>query len=244
MNSLRDRLKPTPVLPMLLEFLSSTIELEAKSFKEYILDSRISVKKQQDEFNSKIDNQMNLNPDGAQEIHEFYEDEYYQFNEFYPSTFNNSTLIMIYSFFEYNLRSMCNYLHRIQGHKISLDDLQGNNYIEKSKKYLTLVVGLNLDDLEMTWNKITKIQNIRNCIVHNNSNIRKSKKQDLKNSDLYKVIKSNPNLKLNEEKGTFSISDDQFLIDVIETVEIYLIEIVSKLKIYNDLLRRKAETVS
>lgn len=232
-KTIRDLFKASPVLPMLLQFHRGTIESEIKSFKEYIIDNRFSIKKQQDSFNKMIEEQVKSNPDNTQEIYEWYEDQHYQYNEFYPATFNNSTLLSLYSFFEFNLKHLCITLHRHKQYSIKLDDLSGQNYIEKSKKYLTLVANIDLTDLDSTWQEITKFQQIRNCIVHNNSNIIKQKEQPLKNQPLYQTIKNNTNLKLNEDKGTFIISDDQFLLDVTDTIEMYLVTILKKLEASN-----------
>lgn len=227
-DSLRSSLKSTPVLPMLVEFLKSTIELEMKSFNEYIVDSRKSIQKQQRLFKKKIDERINSSPDGVEEIYDWYADEYFQYNEFYPTTFHNSTLISLYSFFEFNLKHICFYLHRIQKFKIKPKDLAGENYIEKSKKYLTLVVGVDLSDLDPIWNELTKFQQLRNCIVHNNSNI-KQKDQKISTHPLYQFIIKNPNLQLNENKGTFIINNDQLLLDFSDTIKKYLLSILAKI---------------
>lgn len=229
-TSIRDLFKPSPILPMLLQYHRGTIESEIKSFQEYIIDNRFNIKKQQDSFNKIIEDQVKKNPDDTQEIYEWYEDQYYQYNEFYPATFNNSTFLSLYSFFEFNLKHLCLTLNRHKKYSIKLDDLSGQNYIEKSKKYLRLVASLDLTDLDLTWEEITKFQQLRNCIVHNNSNIIKQKDQPIKNQPLYQVIKNNTNIKLNEEKGTFIISNDQFLLDVTETIEKYLVTIIRKLE--------------
>ncbi len=73
-KSIRDLFKPSPVLPMLLQYHRGTIESEIKSFQEYIIDNRFNIKKQQDSFNKMIEEQVLKNPDDSQEIYEWYED--------------------------------------------------------------------------------------------------------------------------------------------------------------------------
>lgn len=229
-TSIRELFKASPILPILLQYHRGTIESEIKSFKEYIIDNRFSIKKQQESFNKMLEEQVKSNPDDTQEIYEWHEDQYYQYNEFYPATFNNSTLLSLYSFFEFNLRHLCITLDRHKKYSIQLEDLSGQNYIEKSRKYLNLVVNLDLTDLDSAWQAIIKFQKIRNCIVHNNSSIIKQKDQPIKKQPLYQIVKNNANLKLNEKKGTFIISNDQFLLDVTDTIEKYLVTIIKKLE--------------
>ncbi len=222
--------KPAAVLPMLLQFHRSSIESEVDAFKEYIIDNRHSIKKQQKEFNKMVEDEIKLHPGNEHEISEWYEDQYSRYNDFYPAIFNNSTLLSVYSYFEFNLKRLCITLQNHKKHLIKLDDFGGQNYIDKSRKYIKLVEALDISSLDNTWQKITKYQNVRNCVVHNNSNIIKNKDLEVKKQPLYQILKTNPHLKLNEGNGTFIINDDQYLLDFCDIISEYLVEIIKKLE--------------
>lgn len=237
-SSNRPNFEGVTALSNLLRLHKMTIEFEINSFKEYININKENIKRQQDRLNSLIEEyqkkypvEYSNNPYENQGFNELYpyEDQHYQYNEFYPTTFNNATLLSLYSLFEFNLKSICIILHKNECYKIKLDDLNGRNYIEKSKKYLTLVVNLDLSDLDVIWKEIVKYQQIRNCIVHNNSDIMHQKGDLIEKQPLYQTIKNNVNLKLNEERGTFIISNEQFLLDFSDIIEKYLITIIEKL---------------
>ncbi len=119
------------------------------------------------------------------------EDRYPAIDHFYEDIMNysenfiqiklESTLLISYSMFEYFLKDFTNYYKEYYDINISVSDLSGGNYIEKSKKYLEKVVGLDLKSLGLIWNKITFYQKIRNRIVHNNGEFGKSETELLKN---------------------------------------------------------------
>ena len=83
--------------------------------------------------------------------------------------------------FEYFLKDFTNSYREYYNIEKSVSDLSGGNYIEKSKKYLEKVVGLDLGSTGRIWNKITFYQKIRNNIVHNNGEFRENQKELLKN---------------------------------------------------------------
>lgn len=226
----RELFKATPVFPIIMQYHGNIITTEKDSFKEYIVDSRNSIKHRQKQLSDNIDDLIKSNPNDQQEIHEWYEEQHYHYNEFYPNTLNNSTFLSLYSFFEYNLKSICVSLNKYGSARVKPDDLSGRNYIEKAKKYLTLILELDLSSLEMSWIEITKFQQLRNCIVHNNSNIFKNKDQPIKNQPLFQIVDSNKYLDINLENGTISINDDQFLIDTAECYHDYLKSVLKKIK--------------
>lgn len=230
-SPIRSIFNASPVLPMILEFHRVTILTEIKSFKDYIIENHNSMSERQTAFNDMIEEKVKSYPDNEQEVYEWFEDDLYQYNEFYPTMFNNSTLLSIYSFFEFSLKNLCTSLSKYWQYKIQLDDLDGRNYIEKSKKYLILIANLDLTDIDSIWQEITKFQKIRNNIVHNNSNIIRQKDKPLEKQLLYPIVNSNRYLKLNIEKGTFIIENNQFLLDMLDLIEKYLTSIIGKFDI-------------
>src|SRR6478609_5582990 len=98
----KKRHQSSGVIPMLLQFERFSIRSEHDSFKEYIVDNRNSIKKQQDEFNKMIEKRVAQDPSNADEIYDWYLDQYHQYTDFYPALFNSSTLLSIYSSFEFN----------------------------------------------------------------------------------------------------------------------------------------------
>ena len=99
-----------------------------------------------------------------------------------------------------------------------------------SKKYLEIIVGVNFTNLDDLYQDISNIQKLRNCIVHNNSCIIRNRKIDLNKQTLYKFVKNNKNLMINESNGTFVIVNDNLLLEFTDKIEVFLIQIINKLK--------------
>lgn len=100
--------EPVSALSIYLNLARMTVEFEIESFKEYINDTKQSIQKQQDSFNSMFEEQKKKYPDNIAELYgTTYGDKNYQYNEFYPATFNNSTFLSLYSVFEFNLKNLC-----------------------------------------------------------------------------------------------------------------------------------------
>ena len=110
-------------------------------------------------------------------------------------------------------------------------DLAGNNYIEKSRRYLEIVAEINLDDTKLEWQKITQIQKLRNCIAHNDANIVKDKSIPIEKQELYKTLINDNRLEFDKTNGDFYIKEPEFLLDTIELIKKYLITVIDKLKV-------------
>lgn len=176
------------------------------------------------EFNkSEITNER----DSSQDT--YWDHEYLKINEIFPSFFRQTTFIGLYSFLETRLHSLCDNLQRFKNYDTKISESKGKNYIEKSKTYLKLVAGLDLDDLNTEWTKIKNYQKIRNCFVHCNGNVMADKSQPLDKQKFFAPVKSNINLGI-EVDGTIKILNNNFLLNFINVIEIYLRSLLDKLK--------------
>ncbi len=224
-NNSKDRLFRFSSLSMYIDFSGISIRTELSSLKNYIIDNKNSISKMQQEFKSMIESELKKHPENEQDIYEAYADNYSEVSNYYPTIFNNSTLIVLYSFFESNMKNICDLLHE---HKPYKKKVKGS-YIEESKKYLQSIAMIDLSDLGSLWEKINKYRKIRNSIVHNNSNIIESEGK-VTEQPLYQIIKNYCSLTLDEKNGTFTITDNKFLISFIDISEKYLTSIIKKIQ--------------
>ncbi len=221
----------TSKLPFVLQLYKMHTFTELSSFNEYISHSIASINNAQQEFEDeykKFESKHSNEEDDSGWI-DYWSEEHIKFHEIFPTFFRQSTFISLYSFLETRLQSLCNNLQRTKQYNIKISDLAGENYIEKSKKYLKLVVGLNLDDLNTQWTKITDYQKIRNCFVHANGNIITDKTQPLDKQKFYQAAKKNTDLKI-ESSGEVKIENDAFLTKFIKVIEDYLKALLEKIK--------------
>ncbi len=78
-----------------------------------------------------------------------------------------SFFVGVFSFLESELLSECH--HRKTQHKdilLSLNDLAGQNSVDKAVTYLTKVLRLDNPSKFPEWNEIQNYKKLRNCIVH------------------------------------------------------------------------------
>lgn len=139
-----------------------------------------------------------------------------------PKYFYNANLILIYSKFESDFKSICTVYQQQKNFKLSASDLDGRNYIEKSRKYLKKCCGLNMDALNTEWTSITQYQNVRNAIAHHNSNIMRQKEKALNKQELFPIVSGNSSLVLDNNNGDFYIKDKKYLLDFCDLAKTYI----------------------
>jgi hypothetical protein len=145
--------------------------------------------------------------------------------------FNNSCLIFFYSAFEGDLKNICNRIQTFKKHRAGINDIAGQNYIEKSKTYLTKIVGMNLDKFNKEWEIISNYQKVRNQIAHNNSMIElEDEKPQLKRSKAYRLIDENPHFSLDKTTGDFHIKDINYLKEFCNAAEKYISAIIEQIE--------------
>ncbi len=136
---------------------------------------------------------------------DYYFDELINYNSSFKQLKIESTFLSSYSLFEFYFKSFTKLYKDYFELKISVEDLGGSNYINKSKLYLEKVIELNLEKLNSQWNEITKYQKIRNKIVHNNGKMNENDEKlviQLCRIDGISIEKS----------GTINITDKIFII--------------------------------
>jgi len=143
-------------------------------------------------------------------------------NEF-PNTLRRSAFISLWSYFENSLNVLCEVYEFHRSLNVSYNEMKGKG-IDRSKLYLTKIIGLDFPT-SSNWDKIRKLQRIRNNIVHSYS--------ELSNDDtrLLSDISSFPYLKLYHlpSKSIIEI-EELFLESIIDVFESFYREILESIK--------------
>lgn len=94
-----------------------------------------------------------------------------QVDELFRGTLLNSYVVTLHSFVEAELTAICNfYLKKDNTIRLGLEDLSERSTLERAKKYLTKVIGLDKSLFDQSeWREIIMFSKIRNCIVHDES---------------------------------------------------------------------------
>ena len=204
--------------------IGKMIEMELRQFIEYIDEASSGLQYKKKTIGLDYNEIEAEDPDN--EFLDVLHDEFWKYDEVFTKYAFNSSLLSIYALLENWLKKLCDYEYERGFSTIKVSDLAGRNYIEKSKNYFEKVAGIDLSDLNMKWQKIKEIQNIRNLIAHNNANLIKDKEKPIDKQPIFQLINRIDHIQLNDKTGDFFIKDKTFIIDFLQVIKKYLIEII------------------
>jgi hypothetical protein len=207
------------------------IEMELSDIEDYINEISSELKTKQEKLEKDYEEASSeVEEDAEFDVHSYFEDDLHRYFKVFPVYTYNPLLLTIYGQFENWLKKLCDLDSRKGFSKVKVADLAGNNYIEKSRRYLTLVAEIDLEDTKLEWQRITEIQKIRNSIAHNDANIIRDKSKPIEKQELYKTLLDDTRIEFDKTKGGFYIKEKEFLLDTIVLIKKYLLTVISKLK--------------
>jgi len=195
---------------------------------EYIQKNEKWILKEEKKLEEKINEWETLYPDSADsgfDSYDFYEEEIQKISKDFKITYYNSMLMIAYSYFEVIMKNICLETEKYIDSKIGLEDLKGNNYIEKSKRYLEKVVEIDTSDLDSKWRKIRNYQQIRNIIAHSNGRLKEGQIENIK-----RIVRENKNIVLNTNiQPELKIENSRFIIDFCKISNSYIETVKSRI---------------
>lgn len=149
--------------------------------KKYNATLEEALEKKISEFNSWVNEEASkLQDEERDDFAEYVGDKYSILTEHIQNTLRLSLVVTSFSLLERELTLMCKNLKEESTYSLNLSDITGKG-IERCKKYLKKVAGIDFPDNSLAWRNILVYKEIRNFIVHNNAK--------LDNSDKAKKIK-------------------------------------------------------
>lgn len=91
-------------------------------------------------------------------------------NDTFIKNFRTSVIVSLVTIIENEFHNFCNMLQRINNLKIKHNSFKGT-ILEQFKIYITDVNSLKFDLNENDWKLLNEIVELRNCIVHHDSNL-------------------------------------------------------------------------
>jgi hypothetical protein len=159
------------------EFQLFGIDLALVEFKNYqnTIEKFLESEKQNLEksYQNKITELSENDTNSWNRIAENYSEKYSDIARIFPHNFRASFLIQIVSFIEHELKDICEQYEFLKKTKYSINDLKGNNDIEKAKQYLAKSCNVNFANLNPEWQFIIMVKRIRNKIVHHQGFVKK-----------------------------------------------------------------------
>ncbi len=167
-------------------WINLSISMGMSSFRNYIDELEGFLSSQVDELIEEYKEEVKgMDTEEAQHVYEYkYEDQLYFYREEFPNILRKSFIISIYSFLEQELNNICKHFNR--------------NYemggIFQSNIFLREEAGVNFQPFRDEWDKIEKINIIRNYCVHNGKTIineikNPQNKKDKKNNAVCSALK-------------------------------------------------------
>jgi hypothetical protein len=193
------------------------LELEFEDLERYIKESLALLKKSEagkeylnKELKSSIQNNGNEIKTGEDKN---------QFLRTTPFLLKHSLFISVYSFMEYSLKKIC----EIAASKLNQYERRVSNFEKVHQFYSFLINEIQIDKqkVEADWIKLNIFRDLRNSIIHYNSNIGKNI-----SSRTYDFIKADARIEFEEPRGF--IIKDILILELIETSKKFLFTLMDE----------------
>ncbi|MCB7479846.1 hypothetical protein [Christiangramia sediminis] len=142
--------------------------------------------------------------------------------------FRSSFYIQIISFLEYELKSICQFHHKKFNTNFSVNHLRGSNEIDKAKLYLSRTCQVNFNNLKPEWDFLLNAKEVRNILVHNQSQIEllekrgKKVKGFLDSKNYFRFYQSNDS----EKEGRFYITSSEANQDLLNNTRNFFVKLL------------------
>lgn len=161
-----------------LYYVKEIVKFEITALRQYLEENLDGIRLRQESLHGVLKKSLETIDDKESEqylIDQFLDDSLIYFEGF-PKYFNDSTFLIIYSFFEANLAKVARIAKTdLNTHnKKKITASPANNYAHGSKNFLTNHCLLKIKAKENIWKKLNKLRDYRNFIAHNNSHLKQT----------------------------------------------------------------------
>jgi hypothetical protein len=145
-------------------WIAFEITISINHLRKYHNDLEEMIELKSEGFGSWMDEMMaTLDSDVADCFNEFHNDEYWELKDEFPNTLRKSIFNMSYSYFEHQLKNICNYITK------GGDIIPKKNYgsvIQLYRDYIVEKTGIPLNGRGEIWRSINDYRQIRNHLTH------------------------------------------------------------------------------
>jgi len=225
MNKLLKKSEKKIILSYLETIRRRYINKDIKYFKIICADYQEIAKKRRKELENQIKVYPNLSDaiTKGRVLDDSFVDDYTHY--LFSTVIYHSLIVSIFSYFETQLKIICDVAQKLYNQKIKPEDLKGESDIDGYRKYLDLIINLESASNKLKiWQTINYYRKLRNLIVHHNSNVKKGE------SKLYQYIINETEISLNEKTGFFHIDKPSYIDKFCDDIKDYLCYLVDELK--------------
>lgn len=208
------------VYNMMHQYLRNKISSDFELLENYVVEADLQFQKTKIKFEKVMKNDIDNYEGDIQDVFDFYEDDYYMHQEFFPNMLYATSLASLHSIFESSLKQICITFGKLLT-KSPYNEKKG--YVKDSYLYISCELNVNLSNLLQEQNFLEMIQQIRNKIIHNEGKIA------LGNKQLINFINSNNSLELKSNQYVV-IKDPKIIFESIEKAKSLIDNVFFKLK--------------
>jgi hypothetical protein len=106
-----------------------------------------------------------MNEDLRQDLYEYYAEDYFELSDELPTVLRYSVLTAADTALEAYLNDTCETYANLSNARVRLGDIVGKG-VARSRDYLKKVAGIKFPDGLPIWRTVTRLHEVRNCIVH------------------------------------------------------------------------------
>jgi hypothetical protein len=88
-----------------------------------------------------------------------------------PRFFRGPFLVALYAVYESAVTGIARLIQVQQGQKISLNDIRGDDFLDRAKKYYKHILRFELCEDNTSWQHVTMLSELRNAIAHTNGRL-------------------------------------------------------------------------
>ncbi len=167
-------------------------------------------------------------------IQDSFIDNTFMFNDVYIKNYRNAQIIQLYSFLEDILKTGCDRFARYKKTEYKVEDLKGNNDIDKIKTFLKKSAKINFSLLNPEWKFFDNVRQVRNLVVHHKGIIKNNdivNNNDRRFNNIKSFSKNNfalKKLKYSETRFEIAFDNPTFFKEILVNIEKLLEKIGSK----------------
>lgn len=212
-----------------LELITTKFKKEISVFQDYLNKNSVNIENNFKELQNFFYEDIQDNPKDSNLLEVVYNEDFKMHGLLFKSLLYSGLLTSVFSFFEHYLIIICNeYINHTKS-KLKLKDINASNNIYRANKYFKLVLEVDLDSLDKYWLPISEFWQIRNCIVHRNSNFVEETEKPVQEQKLYSILKKTKNILTDEDEGCFYIISNDEISNLITNINTYVLKLCDQI---------------
>ncbi|MEM6250858.1 hypothetical protein [Shewanella vaxholmensis] len=206
----------------LLNFKERT-EYELQYLRSYIVDISEAISEKGVTLEEQMIADLDSRPNDEAVLVDLFEKEISKLKSY----FHHSSIVLVYTLLESSLSHLSDEIRNFTNSKLLLQDLNDNNLIGKSIKYINLICDIDLKKEKRLYDRICEFQQLRNQIVHQNSRVKGNTPEALaKNAKALEVTFSG--IKINYKSWDFHVTDNTLIKELVDVVDEFLCIAIKK----------------